>query len=402
MNNFSTAVIFDRKKKANRDTEGLLEIRITVARKSYWISTGIHVYAREWSGAIIRRPDAEALNERLGTLMRRVAEEVNDCLVNHREVNVTQIKEKIWEVKRSSSSDELLAWIDEQIELLKVSSGTKKHYYTLLMRMREFGRLRTWDDLTVENIELFDGWLHKLTKPQSDAERRAGKPIENISDSGVYSYHKCLKALVRRAFRFGIIDLNPYDRLTGQFARGDKESVEYLTDEEVEAIESLQPIEGSQMCVTRDLFVFQLHTGLAYADTQAFDFSKYKQVDGHWVTINKRVKTGVEYVIMLSDECVRILDKYGWTLPKIHNTVYNRCLKTLAAAVGIDQRVHTHLARHTFGTSMAEHAPLQDVKKMMGHKDIRQTLRYAKAKPDNIYNDFKKFEDIRKKKKTEG
>ena len=36
---------------------------------------------------------------------------------------------------------------------------------------------------------------------------------------------------------------------------------------------------------------------------------------------------------------------------------------------------------------------------MMGHKDIRQTLRYAKAKPDNIYNDFKNVEKIRKDKK---
>ena len=402
MNNFSTAVVYDRKKKANRDTEGLLEIRITIGRKSYYISTGIRVYAREWAGTVIRRPDAEALNERLGTLMRRVAEEVNDCLVNQREVNVTQIREKIWEVKRTSVNDEMLNWMDGQIDLLKVSSGTKAHYYTLLMRLREFGRLRTWEDLTVENVELFDGWLHQLKRPQSDAERRAGKPIEAISDSGVYNYHKCMKALVRRALRFGIIDANPYDRLAGQFARGDKENVEYLTDEEIAAIESLHPVEGSQMCVARDLFVFQLHTGLAYADTQAFDFSKYRKVDGRWVTTSKRVKTGIEYVIMLSEECERILEKYGWSLPKIYNADYNKCLKALAAAVGIDQRVHTHLARHTFGTSMAEHAPLQDVKKMMGHKDIRQTLRYAKAKPDNIYNDFKKVEDIRKKKKTEG
>lgn len=293
MNNFSTAVVYDRKKKANRDTEGLLEIRITIGRKSYYISTGIRVYVREWAGTIIRRPDAEALNERLGTLMRRVAEEVNDCLVNQREVNVTQIREKIWEVKRTSGNDDMLNWMDSQINLLKVSSGTKSHYYTLLMRLREFGRLRTWEDLTVENAELFDGWLHQMKRPQSDAERRAGKPIEAISDSGVYNYHKCLKALVRRALRFGIIDMNPYDRLAGQFARGDKENVEYLTDEEVAAIESLHPVEGTQMCVARDLFVFQLHTGLAYADTQAFDFSKYRKVDGRWVTTNKRVKTGV-------------------------------------------------------------------------------------------------------------
>ena len=402
MNNFSTAVIFDRKHKADRDTQGLLEIRITIGRKSYYISTGIKVYAREWGGAVIRRPDAEALNDRLGLLVRRVAEEVNDCLANHREVVASEVRERIWDVREKSSGDEMLEWIDGQIDLLKVTEGTKQHYRTLLMRLREYGRMKSWRDLTVENVELFDGWLHQLKKPQSDAEVRMGESEALLSDAAVYNYHKTLKAMVRRAFRFGIISLNPYDRLNGQFKRGDKESVEYLTDDEVAAIESLHPVDGSQMAVARDLFVFQLHTGLSYADTQAFDIAKYKNVDGRLVTTNKRVKTGVEYVIMLSEECERILEKYGWTLPKMHNTVYNRCLKTLASAAGIDKRVHTHLARHTFGTSMAEYAPLQDVKKMMGHKDIRQTLRYAKAKPDNIYTDFKRVDEMRKNKKTEG
>ena len=402
MNNFSTAVIFDRKHKADRDTQGLLEIRITIGRKSYYISTGVRVYAREWAGTVIRRPDAEALNDRLGLLMRRVAEETNDCLANHREVVASEIRERIWDVREKSSGDEMLEWIDGQIDLLKVTEGTKQHYRTLLMRLREYGRMKSWRDLTVENVELFDGWLHQLKKPQSDAEVRMGESEALLSDAAVYNYHKTLKAMVRRAFRFGIISLNPYDRLNGQFKRGDKESVEYLTDDEVAAIESLHPVDGSQMAVARDLFVFQLHTGLSYADTQAFDIAKYKNVDGRLVTTNKRVKTGVEYVIMLSEECERILEKYGWTLPKMHNTVYNRCLKTLASAAGIDKRVHTHLARHTFGTSMAEYAPLQDVKKMMGHKDIRQTLRYAKAKPDNIYTDFKRVEEMRKNKKTEG
>jgi integrase len=151
-----------------------------------------------------------------------------------------------------------------------------------------------------------------------------------------------------------------------------------------------------------DLFVFQMHTGLSYADTQAFDFSRYKQVDGRWVTTGRRVKTGVEYVIMLSDECERILERYNWTLPTIYNADYNKCLKDIAVAAGIDKRLHTHLARHTFGTDMVDHVPIQDLRKMMGHKDIKQTLRYAKVKPDSIYEDFRRVENIKQKKKTEG
>ena len=113
MNNFSTAVIFDRKHKADRYTEGLLEIRITIGRKSYYISTGVRVHAREWAGMVMHRPDADALNERLGMLMRRTAEEVNDCLANQREVVASAIREKIWEAKQQPKGDEMLTWMDE-------------------------------------------------------------------------------------------------------------------------------------------------------------------------------------------------------------------------------------------------------------------------------------------------
>ena len=51
----------------------------------------------------------------------------------------------------------------------------------------------------------------------------------------------------------------------------------------------------------------------------------------------------MQYVVQLSAECERILAKYGWTLPKIGNADYNKCLKALGAAVGIEKKMHSHL-----------------------------------------------------------
>jgi site-specific recombinase XerD len=168
----------------------------------------------------------------------------------------------------------------------------------------------------------------------------------------------------------------------------------------MQAIESCHPLKGSMMASARDLFVFQMHTGLAYADTQAFDFSQYYQVDGRWCTVGHRVKNGQEYVIQLSEECERILKQYGWKLPKLANSDYNKCLKALGAAVGIDKRIHSHLARHSFGTKMAaSDVAIQNVKKMMGHKNIQQTLRYAKALPESVFAEFRKVEEKDKTRK---
>ena len=58
-------VLFDHRGRAQKDKEGPVEIRITYARKPYYINTGVHVRRDEWLGSVINRSDAKELNERL-------------------------------------------------------------------------------------------------------------------------------------------------------------------------------------------------------------------------------------------------------------------------------------------------------------------------------------------------
>ena len=411
MNNYTTAVVFDRKKKANKNTEGLLEIRISANRKSYYISTGVKVLPKQWAGTVLLRADAETLNERLGSMVRKVSEEVTHCMTEGREVDVAAIKEKLFEVKeRTSEPDMLLNWIDGQIAALNVKDGTRQHFRVMLKRLDAFGRIRQWEDLTIENIYDWDAWLHKLPKPQSKADRQAGREREYISSASVHNYHKDLKSLLSRAVKMGKIEQNPYDRLRGEFKKCENESTEYLTEEEMKALESLHPLAGTQMAVARDLFVFQMFTGLSYSDTQAFDINDYKRepvadADGsngeRWVNVGKRIKTGVPYVSQLLPPVVEILERYGWQVPKMNNIKYNACLKVIQQALGFTSKLHSHLARHTFATWMLRNGvPLEHVSKMVGHTNIRQTQRYAKVMPKAVYDDFEMVAEKMEKNQT--
>lgn len=397
MNNYTTAVVYDRKKKANRNNDGLLEIRITANRKSYWISTGVRIYPKEWAGAVIKRPDAEALNERLGTMVRRVSEEISDCLKEHREIDLQAIKEKLFEVKKPArvEPDQFLNWVDAQKELLNVKDETRAHYSTLLLRLEEFGRIRQWEDLTTMMIYEWDSWLRNLKKEQSKADKQAGREPECISDATVHNYHKHLKAILNRAVKMGLIESSPYAKLQGEFSYHDPESTEFLTDEEMAAVESLHPMAGTQWATARDLFVFQMYTGLSYSDAQAFDIRDYrKETVGEgerWVHVGQRIKTGVPYVSQLLPPVVEILQRYGWEAPKMNNQKYNSCLKDIQRVLGIKTRMHSHLARHTFATWMLSNdVPIEHVAKMIGHKKIQQTMRYAKVRPQAVYDDFER------------
>ena len=375
----TTKLIFDRKKQAKKDGTGTIEVRVISDRRAYYISTGVRIREREWrAGMIINRPDAQSLNERIAIICQIIDTEVNRCIEANLAINTENLKNKVWSVKDTMSNEPLfLDWLDHQTEILNLSAGTIKHYVTLHTRLTEYGKIKRWGDLTTENISEFDAWLHKRKLSTGEA----------ITDAAVYKYHKCLKAILNRAVMFDKIDRNPYDRL--KFRRGESESIEYLTEDEMNAIVNLKVPKGTQIETARDLFVFQMYTGLSYSDTQAFDFSQYKKVKGKWINTGERIKTGVAYVSSLLPPVVSVLEKYGWQVPKIDNADYNHLLKVIGTMADIPTKMHTHLARHTFATYMLRQGvKVENLQRMLGHKNIRQTMRYAKVLAESVYEDF--------------
>jgi len=96
---------------------------------------------------------------------------------------------------------------------------------------------------------------------------------------------------------------------------------------------------------------------------------------------------------------VEILERYNWQVPHLDNADYNRCLKALGMACGIERPLHSHMARHTFATWMLRHGiPIEHVSKMLGHTNITQTQRYAKIVAADIHDDFDRIADELKKK----
>lgn len=379
----TSSVVFDHRGRAGKGA-GPVEIRLTVERKSYYVNTGVQVLRSDFvGGSVVNRTDCALLNERIRIVNDKLMAAVNECLANEHPIDMVAIRKRIWNTS-SRSSTAMIDWVCEQLPLLGLREGTLKHYNTLVVRLRNYGEMLGWGDVTVENIYRFDAWLHSQ-------RRWNGEPI---SDAAVYNYHKCFKALMQRALRHGIISVNPYDRLRGQFKRGDKATVEYLTEDEMQRIMALQFEPGSMIDRAKDLFIFQMFTGLSYGDSQAFDFSKYRMEDGAWTYIGERMKTGVPYVSRLLPPAVQIVEKYNGDVPKIGNADYNHLLKGIGAAANIHAPLHSHMARHTFATWMLNNGvSLDSVSVMVGHTNTVQTRRYAKTLAQTVKNDFDKIAD---------
>lgn len=395
----TTNIVFDHRNRTKPGMEGPLEVRVVIDRHPYYISTGIKVRRSEWKqGIIVDRVNAPELNERLGMIYRRIEAAINEAVAQNAPIDVAVLKRRALAAEVESKENGLIDWLRDQISMLTHEHGTMQHYYTLLTRLEAYGKMRCWADVTIEGVMKWDAWLHQLTKKQSAADRLAGLPPEPISEAAIYNYHKCMKALLNRALLFGKLMVNPYDRLKGQFKRGEHERIEYLTDAEMEAFEALHPLAGSKLAMARDLFVMQAYTGMSYSDIQAFDIANYKLVDGVWRNVGERIKTGVPYISQLLPPVLAVLEKYNMQVPKLDNADYNRCLKLLGEVAGIDRPLHSHMARHTFATWMLRQGvPIEHVSKMVGHTNIRQTQRYAKLLADDIHKDFDRVANLLKK-----
>lgn len=378
----TTSVVFDHRARTKKGNEGPVEIRISLDRKSYYIQTGVMVLHDEFvGGTVVDREDSDELNERIRILCKKVNAVINEYLAKDMPLDMVAIRRRVFSGDVQRSGHAMIDWIATQLPLLGHRKGTMRHYQTLLLRLQQYEQLANWQDLTVENLYKWDAWLHQLR----------GWDGKTISDGGVYNYHKCMKAMVQRAVRMDVIATNPYDRLRGVFRRGDKETVEYLTEDEMQRIASLELVPGSQLEKARDLFVFQMWTGLAYSDAQNFDVRRYKLEDGVLTYVGERIKTGVNYVSRLLPPAVAILEKYGMQTPKIGNADYNHLLKGIGIAAGIHTPLHSHMARHSFATYMLNNdVSLDSVSVMLGHTNTVQTRRYAKTLAKTVKDDFDK------------
>ena len=400
------SLIYDHHHRTLKGEEGPVEVRVMVNRKPYYINTGVRVREERLVGNRIKdlkdTYDADVLNERLSTIVELVEREVNSCLEERKPLDVAEIRRKVYDLGVAGNDDDtptLIDWIKEQVPMLDVVKNTRQKYMTLCRRLTEFGQITRWEHLSVEAIYKWDAWLRVQDNELTTNQKAAGVEQAKLGDKAVESYHKGLRAMLNRALKMGKITANPYDRLRGEFVSKRRDVVDYLTEEQMQKVMDITPVPGSQVAMARDLFIFQMYTGLGYADTQIFDLSQYREIDGKWRFVGKRVKTGVPYVSMLLPPVVDMLKRNGWRVPKMNNQRYNQMLKAIGMVIGIE-RLHSHMGRHTFATWMLSNgSKIENVSKMLGHTDIKMTQRYAEVLAKDVYNDFEMVEKKLKKKR---
>lgn len=373
--------VFDRKKKASVITTGVVEIEIVFNRtRRKVLSTGIELYSNQWEdGLVVRHAESKKLNKQINELIRKYESIARSILQEGDEITYQTFSAAL-ERKSGKYGTDFINFCYDVMDRRGLRASTLRAHKCALEALRESKTIRTFDDLTPENIKRFDMWLK-----QQDPDRE--QPT-------IYNYHKRLKPYINEAVSLGIIDESPYLRFKAE--RGKHKPKEALNEEELAAVRALELFDES-LGKARDLFVFCCYTGLAHADMEAFDFSRdVVTVHGCNYIDKQRIKTGTKYYAPILPPAMAILEKYHYQLPHFSQQAYNRLLKCIGALINTKKNLSSHIARYTFATTvlLGNDVPIESVSKMMGHTRIQITQVYAKILNSSIERQAERLANI--------
>lgn len=134
----------------------------------------------------------------------------------------------------------------------------------------------------------------------------------------------------------------------------------------------------------RDLFCLCCFTGMSISDALVFDPRKnIKEINGRDFIVFNRIKTGTECKVPIIAQAKTIIDAREWPI-KIQRRSYQYNVGKFAELVG--KRMHTHLARKTFGCLFLEFGfSIETVSKLMGHSNPLITSKiYSKVTQEKV------------------
>ena len=358
-------VLFDRRKLYEKKGFGYLEVRVYFARRDVrYVTVGTST-PDKWEADA---KSAEVLStikecEKVIAAMEVLGEPLTkDSFNKHFFDEGDEPEPEEVEVDERPNKD-FIAFCEQALASEDLREGTRKHKRVVIDAVIRFGKLKTYGDLTPKNIQAFDKWLH-------NGER---------SDVTIYGYHKRLKKWIGELARLEEIPRNPYKIVS--VTRGKSKERQPLLETELKRMRDADFEDNVKLERVRDLFIFSAYTGLAFCDTQAFDYKSMTVQEGNMTFIDgSRIKTDTQYFTPILAPAMEVLKKYDFHLPKISNQKANDYLHLIQAQLNIKKPLTFHVARHSFATlALAHDVPIENVARMLGHEDIRTTQIYAKV-----------------------
>ena len=386
-----------RKYKTDRVGRSIIYVRITVNGKRAEFSTGRKVHPSKWDSAYGKvlgfSQDVRQLNAQLVKIKTDLYRHAEKLLDKEQPLTAVSLKEAYLGLdKPVKMLLEIFQEHNDRVDKLigqDFAAGTAERYRTARKHLAEYiQHEHRRKDIPVTHVDhaFITGFEYYLKTQRKCSHNSAVKYVVNF------------KKTIRIVYANGWIAKDPFANYKVRLKNVERE---FLTAEELQQLMDT-PFQHQRLEHVRDCFVFCCFTGLAYADVKKLTHDDFVTgIDGELWINTKRTKTKTKSNIPVLPTTLMILEKYkysphlvnGKVLPVLTNQKMNAYLKEIAVLSGIKKNLTTHLARHTFATTvtLSNGVSIESVSKMLGHKSLRTTQHYAKILNSKVSEDMKKL-----------
>lgn len=386
-----------------RTVKGMAPIlaRITVNGISKEVYTQCRTPVDKWDTAKGRATGRDKLayevNAYIDDFRAKVVEIYRTLQAEGFEGNVLEIKERLQSPGKQAKMflEELTLYCEKrQKEVgVRITQLTSNKYYRLCRYLREYTKQECKkDDIRLSAVSY--GYLDGFNTYLQTAHRCHHNGAVNILD--------CLRNFMLYCLRNEWIEKNPFKNYKlKEVAPPPKE---HLSKKEIERLME-KPMPNLRLENVRDIFVFCCLTGLAFADVKELKREHLTTDEQGNMWIRKpREKTAVMSTIPLLKQPKAILQKYafdlhcmesGKLLPVPSNQKMNAYMSEIATICGLNKKLTTHCARHTFACLAVEYGmPIDVLAKILGHTNTNMTRHYAKFSEQLIGREMQKIGEV--------
>ncbi|WP_448634242.1 tyrosine-type recombinase/integrase [Pedobacter panaciterrae] len=409
--------VYPRLDKINKNGQVPIYLRLTKNRKSKYIALDVYINPKDWNEKTGKvKPGAKNATQINSFISSKEAEAEAISLemeTKSKFITAYDIKSRII----GNPPADFFEFMSNRSKALseELSIGTIRRFNGILGKLKKFTKRDKlfFDEINVKFIRDFQQFL-----------------VEELNNHNntVHSNLKAIRKMISDAIDEELMsaEKNPFNKIK---LKGQKTFREFLLDDELERIESLDLEQGSIINHHRNLYIFSAYSGgVRISDLLMM---RWKNFNGKHLYFQVK-KTKEDLSIKLPKKSLDILrfyqtyqrkadtlDPESFIFPllnlatdetdklKLFNAISsataftNKSLRKIGILANINKKISFHTARHSWAVrALQKGMRIEYVSKLMGHASVKHTEVYARILNEELDKAMNVFDKTQKLKKV--